>query len=231
MNARSTLCTTLVLLALDSAHASIAGDPNMLPPDWQRITLNDQKRPTEYRLEQDAGRPVLHAHAAAAAMALAHAAPSDWRKLPSLRWRWKVSAPLATADSRDGSREDAAARVILTFEGDRHALSLLDQATLAIGSQFAGRTMAYATLMYIWSAHDPVGTVIDNPHTSRVKMIVASNGPGGRWQSVSVNWAADYRRCFGEAAPELSAYGVMTDTDNTGETVDAWYGDISFAAQ
>lgn len=220
----------LVLLALDSAHASIASDAGNVPPDWHRIALSEHKRPTEYSAEQDSGRLVLHAHAAASALALAHAAPPDWRKRPTLRWRWKISAPLETADNRDGSREDAAARIVLTFEGDRHELSLLDQAALAIGSQYAGRTMAYATLMYIWSARDPVGTVIDNPHTSRVKMIVAANGPGGRWQNVSVNWAADYRRCFGEAAPELTGYGVMTDTDNTGETVDAWYGDISFAA-
>lgn len=30
-------------------------------------------------------------------------------------------------------------------------------------SQLAGREMAYATLMYIWSNRDPIGTVIDNP--------------------------------------------------------------------
>ena len=28
----------------------------------------------------------------------------------------------------------------------------------------------------------------------------------------------------------MTDVGIMTDTDNTGATVDAWYGDIRFAA-
>ncbi|WP_374510710.1 DUF3047 domain-containing protein [Niveibacterium sp.] len=226
---RKTLITGMasLLLGLDSVHASIADD-GALPADWHRIPLTGDKRPTEYRIEREGGKPVIHAHAASAAMALAHEPPADWSKRPLLRWRWKISHPLEHADNRVGPREDAAARVVLSFDGDRNALGLFDQAALAIGSQLAGREMAYATLMYIWSSHDPIGTVIDNPHTSRVKMIVVANGPGGVWQSATRNWVEDYRHSFGEGPIRLTGYGVLTDTDNTGETVDAWYGDISF---
>jgi hypothetical protein len=231
MKKRIITSMALILFGLDGAHASIADDAGALPADWHRIVLSEQKRPTEYRLERDAGRPVIHAHAAAAALALAHEAPPDWPMRPMLHWRGKISHPLEGANNHVGAQEDAAARVVLTFEGKRHTLGLVDQAALAIGSHFAGRDMAYATLMYIWSNRDPVGTIIDNPHTSRVKMIVAANGPGGSWQAATVNWAEDYRRCFGEAPEQLTGYGVLTDTDNTGETVDAWYGDIGFDAR
>lgn len=216
-----------LLLGLPTASADTQDDA--LPPEWQRIALAPNKRPTEYRIEHDAGRPVIHAHAESAALALAHEPPPDWARHPFIHWRWKIAHPLVHADNRVAAKEDAAARIVLSFDGDKNTLGLFEQAALAIGSQIAGREMAYATLMYIWSSHDPVGTTIDNPHTSRVKMIVVANGPGGVWQSASRNWVEDYRRSFGEAPVRLTGYGVLTDTDNTGETVDAWYGDIGFS--
>ncbi len=199
-----------------------------MPAGWHAIPLTADKKPTAYSFEHEGARNVIHAHAEAAAMALAHTAPDDATQRPILRWRWKVSHALESADNRVGAKEDAAARVVLSFDGDKGALGLFDQAALAISSHLSGREMAYATLMYIWSAHDPVGTVIDNPHTGRVKMIVAASGPGGAWQTVRRNWVEDFRHCFGEAPGRMLAYGVLTDTDNTGESVDAWYSDIGF---
>jgi len=40
--------------------------------------------------------------------------------------------------------------------------------------------------------------------------------------------AADFRRVFGEEPGRLIAYGIMSDTDNTGESVEAWYADLEF---
>jgi len=48
----------------------------------------------------------------------------------------------------------------------------------------------------------------------------------GSWQTVTRNWRDDYQKAFGQAPGPLIKVGVMSDTDNTGETVDAWYGDI-----
>ena len=74
----------------------------------------------------------------------------------------------------------------------------------------------------------PVGTVIPNPHTGRVQMIVASSGPAGvgAWQSLKRNVLEDYRKAFNEDPGLLMSIGVLTDTDNTGESAEAWYGDI-----
>ena len=38
----------------------------------------------------------------------------------------------------------------------------------------------------------------------------------------------DYRKAFGEDPPMLSGIAIMTDTDNTGESATAYYGDIRF---
>jgi hypothetical protein len=93
-----------------------------------------------------------------------------------------------------------------------------------------GRDLPYATLMYIWSNEAPVDTVIANPHSRRIQMIVASSGAAGvgSWQELSRDVADDYRRAFGEEPGRMFAYGLLSDTDNTGETVEAWYGEIEF---
>jgi hypothetical protein len=90
--------------------------------------------------------------------------------------------------------------------------------------------MPYATLMYIWENRATRDSVIPNLHTSRVKMIVAESGHGklGTWQEVTRNVYEDFRRAFGEEPGPIISIGIMTDTDNTGANVHAYYGDIVF---
>jgi hypothetical protein len=84
--------------------------------------------------------------------------------------------------------------------------------------------------MYIFSQKLPVGTVVQNPHTRRIQMIVVSSGESGigRWQSLTRNVHADFVRAFGEEPGTLTAIGVLTDSDNTDGHAEAWYGDIRF---
>jgi hypothetical protein len=72
--------------------------------------------------------------------------------------------------------------------------------------------------------------VIENMHSSRIKMIVADSGEAnpGSWREQTRNLYEDYRRAFGEEPPRVRSVGIMTDTDNTGEEVQAYYGDITF---
>jgi hypothetical protein len=75
-----------------------------------------------------------------------------------------------------------------------------------------------------------VSTIIPNQHTTRVKMIVAESGNDrlGEWREEVRNVYEDYKRAFGEEPLLTRSVGIMTDTDNTGEKVLAYYGDISF---
>ncbi len=110
-------------------------------------------------------------------------------------------------------------RLVFEFDGDKKKLSFSERAAFSLAESISGRESPYASMMYIWSNKVPVGTVVPNPRTNRVQMIVASTGPGGvgTWQSLSRNVREDYKRAFGEDPGKLIAYGVLTDTDNTGE--------------
>ena len=74
--------------------------------------------------------------------------------------------------------------------------------------------------------------MLENPYTRRVRMLVVASGADGvgRWQSLSRNLHDDFRHAFQEEPGLLTGIGVLTDTDNTGGSVEAWYGDIRLRA-
>jgi hypothetical protein len=204
-----------------------------VPEPWTPVSIVIGKRSTRYDLVDDAGVTVLHAVADNAASGLALPLHFDLRSAPIVSWRWKIAGLIPDADSTVASREDAPARIVLEFDGDKRKLTYVERAIYGISQHVAGRELPYATLMYIWSNREPVGTVIANPRTRRVQMIVASSGAAGvgAWQSLTRDVRADFRRAFGEEAGALLAVGVLTDTDNTDGHAEAWYGDIRFAPQ
>jgi hypothetical protein len=44
----------------------------------------------------------------------------------------------------------------------------------------------------------------------------------GRWVEESVNVLADYRQAFGKDPPAIAGIAVMSDTDNTGTSAEAY---------
>jgi len=209
-----------------------AAKPGKIAAPWELVKINDRKKLTDYALVDDGGVTVLHASADSAASMVGMPLSVDVKKTPVLEWRWRVSGLIAGADNAVAAKEDSPARVVLEFDGDRSKLGFSDRAAASLAGQLSGRELPYATLMYVWSNAAPVGTVIPNPHTKRVQMIVVSSGESGvgKWQMLKRNVADDYKRAFNEEAGLVKSVAVLTDTDNVGGKVEAWYGDIKFSA-
>jgi len=204
-----------------------------LPQGWLPIKINDQKKPTLYEFVEEQGAVVLHASADSAASLVGYKTSFDLTAAPMMSWRWKISRLIPGADNTVSSKEDSPVRIVLEFDGDKSKLSLSDRSTIATGKILSGRELPYATLMYIWSNKEPIGKVVPNPRTNRVQMIVASSGGAGvgAWQTLSRNAVDDYRKAFNEEPGRLTGIAVLTDTDNTGESVEGWYGDIVFSGK
>jgi hypothetical protein len=221
-----------VAVAADTAVAPFSGADAAAtaPPNWNVLRLSTRKPLTAYRLMVDDGIVVLHARAQSSVAGMVHSIGIDPNARPVVKWRWKVSAAIDGANNRIGAKEDAPARLVFAFDGNRDKLSLADRALSLIAQRITQRDLPYATLMYIFSDCAPVGTIIPNPYTRRVQMIVAAGSRDGigEWQVHSRNVRDDYRRAFGEDPGNITDVGVMTDTDNTGTSVEAWYGDIHF---
>ena len=199
-----------------------------MPTGWAPLLITRSKKLTQHELVAEQGKTVLHAHAVSAASGLMHQVSIDPQQRPWLSWRWKVASLIASANNTQSATEDSPARIVLAFDGDKDALSFSDKFMLKTAKFMSGQDLPFATLMYIWENQAPVGTVIANSRASRVKMVVAASGTGGvgQWQDYSRNIVDDYERAFGEKPGRLIGVGILTDTDNTGATVEAWYGDI-----
>ena len=201
-----------------------------LPAGWEPWELSKFKKSTQYHLVSYDGKTVIKASAQASASGLVHRLAVDPRQFPLLEWRWKVNELIPAADNTKKHAEDSPVRVVVSFDGDIDKLPLGDRMFFDNMRVLAGREMPYATLMYIWENRAVKDTVIPNLHTSRVKMIVVESGRGklGAWQEVVRNVYEDYKRAFGEEPGKITTIGIMTDTDNTGANVHAYYGDIVF---
>jgi len=60
-------------------------------------------------------------------------------------------------------------------------------------------------------------------------LVLAMNVQAGQWVAEERDLLADYRLMFGTDPQAANAIAIMTDTDNTGENVEAWYGEISLS--
>lgn len=198
---------------------------------WAPLIIHPGKKRTKYRIVDDNGKRVLHAYAAQASSGLLQKVSIDPLRQPALSWRWRIGSLVASADNHDRALEDAPARVIIGFDGDKDKLPFADQILFETARVMTGQELPYATLMYIRGRQAPVGTIIPNARSNRIKMIVVASGPVGvgEWHHFSRDIVADYERAFGEKPGKVVGVGVLTDTDNTGETVEAWYDDIQLA--
>jgi hypothetical protein len=200
------------------------------PSGWRVWQLSGMKRSTEYQLVDYQGRTVVFARANASASGLVFPIAIDLAEFPLLHWNWKVPALIDGADNAKRHSEDSPVRVVVAFDGDKSRFSLQDRIFADQFRMFTKQELPYALLMYIWENRAPVGAVIDNLHTGRIKMVVAGSGEMklGEWHEVLRNVREDYERAFKEPAPRVRSIGIMTDTDNTGATASAYYGDIQF---
>lgn len=204
-----------------------------VPPGWEVTKLPKVPRTTTYRIVDDGGVRVLQAEAHASMAGLTHRLKLDPRALPRLAWRWKVDRIVETGVFGTKRGDDFAARVYVLFDYDVSRLSFATRMKLTLARTLYGDAVPAAALCYVWDARAPEGATAWSPFTDRMRMIVATSGAArtGQWVTVERDVAADFRAAFGEDAPPIIAVAVATDTDNTGESVTAWYGAPAFVAR
>lgn len=203
-----------------------------LPAGWEHVPLASYKAVTEYSTTAADGQTALRALAHGSASLLVTRIDFDPHRYPVLSWRWKIVRNVAAADSRERKREDAPARVMVSFDGDSRKLSLKERVTASAAESISGQPFPYAELMYIWGNKVAVDSLTPSLLSTRIQMIaVGSDDAGvGEWQSYTRNLVDDYKRAFGEEPGHVVAIKVMTDTDNTGGEAEALYGDIRVQA-
>jgi hypothetical protein len=201
-----------------------------VPAPWQLIQLNKKVPPTHYRVTRWDEVLAIEATAKRSMTLLARPVEIDLNRTPVLCWRWRVDAPLVTADMATKAGDDYAARVYVSFAMPASALSFATRIKLKLARSIYGDAVPDAAINYVWDNLYPVGTRMPNAYTDRIHMIVAESGAtnAGKWVVARHDVQKDMITEFGSEQAHLIQLSVASDTDNTGEHAHAGFADFQF---
>ena len=213
------------------APFSAAQPGSRLPPGWSILPLPRKKAP-DFTLVHDGGVTVLHVRSESAVGSAVHRMRVDPRAANRLTWRWKVDHALANAALGTREGDDFAARVYVSFDVPEESLSFASRAKLKIARFIYGPDTPAAAICYVWDNRHPVGTTLWSPFSDRLRMVVleSGNARAGEWVAESRDVDADFRAAFAATwkapTPAITGVAVAADTDQTLESVNAWFGDL-----
>jgi hypothetical protein len=149
----------------------------------------------------------------------------------AVKFSWRVPKGIANANIADRYADDAPARLVLAFEGDRRRFSTMDAVLAELTLALTGEPMPYATLMYVWCETCVTDRVVPHGRTERIRYIELAAPKEQRygWQNFERNIGKDFALAFGEPMGPLESVGIMTDSDNTKSQVNAYFGPVTLS--
>jgi hypothetical protein len=204
------------LMALPVQH--LVAEPQLPLGEFSRNRLDGWKHKrfkdeTRYQLQTLDGVVALKADSQAAASGLFKEQRIDLEKTPFLNWSWRIANRLSGLNEQSKAGDDYAARIYVVVKG-----GLAFWQTKAIN--------------YVWASNTSKDKVWPNAFAGDHAMMIALCGPEAStnvWYSEKRNVHADLQKLLGEDSRFIDAVALMTDTDNGGGQVFAFYGDIWFS--
>ncbi|MCG8373152.1 MAG: DUF3047 domain-containing protein [Balneolales bacterium] len=198
-------------------------------PAWSEQKL-PRRDATSYSLMETDSSFVLKAISENSASGLVYRVNIDPAKYPIIEWSWKVGGIVEDGDFSKKDGDDYPARIYITFNYSKKNLKLGERIKYETLRTFSRFPIPLRAINYVWANKAAPGTIAPNAYTNWVYMIAVDSGEEnvGIWKVRTQNIYEDYKTAFGEEPPIISGVAIMTDTDNTGNSARAYYGDIIF---
>lgn len=237
----------VVLLILAGTGQSMGGEGASLLPDevhvghfstmdpstgfsdgWQSVSMASSWKKTDYTLVRTDRGVVVRAVSDAGVSALGRRCNIDLTEYPILEWSWKAENIVESGRAGVKGKHDFPARIYIDF--DYEGLSLYRRLKLLTLRVLGFDAVPTRSISYAWVNHVPVGAVVRSPYVEWLRQVAVQSGTThvGTWVTERRNVLEDYRRIFGEDPPPVKGISIMTNSRHTGETVTAYYGDITF---
>ena len=214
INMRRLFITLITVLAVQNSVAELTqplGEFSRSRLDgWEHKSFKGE---TRYKLQALDGVVVLNADSRAAGSGLFKEQRIDLEKTPFINWSWRIVNRLSGLNEQSKAGDDYPARIYVVVKG-----GLAFWQTKAIN--------------YVWTGSTAKDTVWPNAFAGDHAMMLALRGPEAPlnvWYREKRNVKADLKKLFGEDLRFIDAVALMTDTDNSGGQVSAFYGDIWFS--
>jgi hypothetical protein len=161
---------------------------------------------TTYTVERESSDLVLHALSNSGNTTIIKRFNCSVNECGFLSWKWKAVKLPPGGNETEKRKNDSVAGIYISFKSG----------------------LFFKALKYVWSTTLPKGTSTQSPYSSSVKIIVLESGQdsSGNWVLEQVNVKEDAKKYFGEGLTDINGLGIMTDSDNTESTAEAYYADI-----
>lgn len=193
--------------------------PEAKPP-WHIAGLPNQTKPyTAFSVVDLDGHRALRVEADSSYGNLIY--PMQLTSTPAaLAWRWRVEELIDADDLRKRGGDDTALKVCVSFDMPIDKVPFVERQLLRVARGQSREPVPAATVCYVWDAHLPVGSALENAFTRRIRYKVLQSGPARlhQWVSERRNIGADFAELFGsESADVPPVIGVLVgaDSDNT----------------
>jgi hypothetical protein len=181
---------------------------------------NSDGVPTGWQLKEKAGRAfvsivnvdslkAVQLRSTNTSFSLQRQVNADLKKLPILRWKWKVTKLPEGGDFRHSKTDDQAAQLFVAFNK---------------------RQM----IVYIWDTTAPkdlVGDALAPPFMSiKVVVVRSAKEDAGKWLTESRNVYEDYRKFYGDTSrpPVVSGVRLQINTQHTKSSAESSFADLAF---
>lgn len=153
---------------------------------------------------------------------LYHILPTDLFASRRAEWMWRVDSSVPPSDLTNPDNDDRNLGVFFVNASDDLAARV--RPGTSISSLLRSRNVQ--VLMYTWGGNNPKGTVIPSPQAKdRLRNIVQRRPETGEFRE-SVDLAADFQRVFGVEMRNLVALAVSSNSENSGNRVQAQVSDL-----
>lgn len=169
---------------------------------------------TNYYLTLVDGKRALAADSNQSASALYKKLTVDLSKTPILNWSWRKKLPINPGNELNKDGDDFVARIYVVKSG-----GVLWWRTIALN--------------YVWSYQHKKNQSWDNPFVGAKSKMLAqrdATDPSDTWFVERRNVAMDFKKLMGKDIRNIDGVAIMTDSDNSGLSAVALYGDIYFSA-
>jgi len=170
---------------------------------------------TDYSFTLVDGQQVLVADSRQSASAFYKKIRVDLEKTPILNWSWRKEQSIDPGNEFDKNGDDFVARIYVVKSG----------------GLFFWNTVA---LNYVWSYQHKRNDTWNNPFAGdKGKMLAQrdASDPQATWFKEQRNVAMDFKALLGKDIRQIDGVAIMTDSDNSGLSTRALYGDIFFSAR
>jgi hypothetical protein len=218
--------TIFLCLSAYVASSSILAENLTQFPDeglagWNYEIIDNE---TQYEFTHYKQRAALKATSNDAASGYILEKKIDLFATPYLSWSWLAKNKLPAFNERSKKGDDYVARIYVVIDGGL----LLWQTK---------------SLSYVWSSNEDQNQVWDNAYTGSNVQMIAIKGRDAKldtWYDEKQNVYRDLIKYFGDKGSEranekayrfIDMIAIMTDTDNSGASARAYYGDILFSSE